>query len=73
MVTRLPAPIYYGKVSVSFHRTQNRMRAVVDVDGNQVLRPEAGSHQMLKIMLLAQLGELAHDLQLAETAVRDLK
>lgn len=72
-MTRLPASITFGKVLISFHRTQNRMRAVVDIDGSQVLRPEAGSHQRLKIMLLAQLGDLAHNLQCAETAVRNLK
>lgn len=72
-MTRLPAPITCGKVLISFHRTQNRMRAVVDIGDESVLRPEAGSHQRLKIMLLAQLAELAHDLQCAETAVWNLK
>ncbi len=72
-MTRLPEPISCGKVFVRFHRTKNRMRADVYVDGSEVLRPRAGSYQTLKVMLLAQLGELTRDLQLAETAVRNLK
>lgn len=69
----LPGPITCGKVLVSFHRSQNRMRADVEVDDCLVLRPKAGGYQTLKIMLLAQLGDLARDLQNAETAVRNLK
>lgn len=72
-MTRLPAPISCGKVLVSFHRTQNHMRAVVEVEDESVLRLEAGSYPKLKIMLIAELGDLAHDLQCAETAVRNLK
>lgn len=71
-MTRLPGSITCGKVFVHFGRTKNRMHAVVDIDGD-ALRADSASPNTLRIMLIARLDELAHDLQRASTDLVNLR